>query len=206
MFPHYRTAGIVLKRSGRDEADQSLTIYTREFGRIDVIARSSRKISSKLRPAIESDAILEIGFIQGRSNKTLIDAVITDPLPEIKGNAAKISIFREICEFAEKILKEQQADARAWELINSTLSFLGSEGVLQKSGEAVLQYFIWHLFTTAGWRAEFGDKSGIGAQNLAWVRFFQEKDIEQASRARLTKRQEKTLLEFAARHLARATN
>ncbi len=53
MFTHYRTQGIILKKEDRGEADRLFTIYTKDFGKLELLAKGERKIKSKLRGGLE---------------------------------------------------------------------------------------------------------------------------------------------------------
>ena len=76
MATYYRTQGYVIKKTGLREADQLFTIYTEDYGKIDVLGRGIRKITSKLRSGIDLFCFSEIEFVQGKAYKTLTDAKI----------------------------------------------------------------------------------------------------------------------------------
>ena len=202
MFTHYRTEGVVIKRIERGEADFLLVVYTKDFGRIEVIARGARKIASKLRPAVEFVAVIEIEFIQGKACKTLTDAVIINSLGGARKDLVKSAVLRQICDFAEMVVKDQQEDARTWDLISSTFAFIGS--VSSKSCIAVYHFFVWHLMEVSGWRPDFNERM-ISAENLALVKIFRDADIDQSAKMRLGERQDNLLLEVAEKYLSFVT-
>jgi len=47
MFLKYRTQGLIFKKEERGEADQLFTVFTRDFGKLEVLGKAIRKISSK---------------------------------------------------------------------------------------------------------------------------------------------------------------
>ena len=53
MFIHYRTNGVMIKKKDLGEADQLFTIYTKDFGKLEILGKAIRKISSKLRSGAE---------------------------------------------------------------------------------------------------------------------------------------------------------
>ena len=65
MFTHYRTKGIILQKTDRGETDRLFTFYTKDFGKLDLLARAERKITSKLRGGLELFYLSEVEFIQG---------------------------------------------------------------------------------------------------------------------------------------------
>lgn len=202
MFTHYRTEGIVIKKADYSEADILLTVYTKDFGRVEVVARGSRKITSKLRPVIEFMAVVEIEFIQGKTCKTLTDAVIINSLGGIRNDLSKSAVALEIFDFTRRAVIEQQSDTRVWGLLLLTIVFV--DGAESGSCDAVCHYFIWHLLDISGWRPEFAVKT-IGVENLALVKFFCDADLARSTRMRLARRQHNLLFKLADDYLSLIT-
>jgi len=165
MFTHCRTEGIILKRIDRGEADQLLIVYTRDFGRLDVVAKGIRKIASKLRSAVEFPAVIELEFIQGKTCKTLTDAVILIPLKHLLRQPRKQDAICRIFGMTEALIKDQQPDGKIWGLLLAVLAFTDATG--ERNTEAVYQYFVWHIFEFLGWRPEFGESyAGLACRSL----------------------------------------
>jgi len=83
MAAQYRTRGFVLTKEDRGEADQVFSVFTEDFGKIKIKAKSIRKIKSKLRSGIDLFCFSEVKFIQGRTVKTLTDAVVIEKFKDI---------------------------------------------------------------------------------------------------------------------------
>ena len=83
MAVHYRTQGFIFKKDERAESDQILSVFTKDFGRLELKAKAIRKIASKLRPDIDMFYLSEIEFIQGKNNKTLTDATKIEKFDDI---------------------------------------------------------------------------------------------------------------------------
>jgi DNA repair protein RecO (recombination protein O) len=60
------TQGIVLTRTNYGESDRIVTLLTRDFGKVRVMARGVRKERSKLAGGIELFSVSDIGFVLGR--------------------------------------------------------------------------------------------------------------------------------------------
>ena len=91
MFVHYRTKGFVLKKECREEADQLFTLFTKDFGKLEVLGKAIRKISSKLRANIEVFYLTEVEFIQGKNQKILTDAILIEKFKNLRENLKKLS-------------------------------------------------------------------------------------------------------------------
>ena len=49
MFDHYKSLGIILTEIDIRESDKILVVYTKDFGKVEVLAKAIRKIDSKLK-------------------------------------------------------------------------------------------------------------------------------------------------------------
>ncbi|MBI2041661.1 MAG: recombination protein O N-terminal domain-containing protein, partial [Candidatus Nealsonbacteria bacterium] len=84
MAVHYRTEGIFLKKSDRAESDELFFVYTKDFGGLKVLGKAIRKITSKLKGGAQPFYLSEIEFIQGKTYKTLTDAVLIESFQNIR--------------------------------------------------------------------------------------------------------------------------
>jgi DNA repair protein RecO (recombination protein O) len=84
MFVRHRTLGLVFKKEDRGEADQIFKIFTKDFGKIEVLGKGIRKISSKLRSQIDIFYLSEIEFIQGKIYKRLTDALLIEKYKNLR--------------------------------------------------------------------------------------------------------------------------
>ncbi|MEK7071705.1 MAG: DNA repair protein RecO, partial [Patescibacteria group bacterium] len=114
MFIHYRSRGLIFKKEERGEADLLFTVYTKDFGKLEILGKSVRKIASKLRPSAEVFYLSEIEFIQGKIQKTLTDATLVDKFSGIRGDLKKIRIAHKISEVLDNLIKGQEPDEKIW--------------------------------------------------------------------------------------------
>ena len=153
MFIHYRTEGFILKKTGQDEANYLLTVYTEKFGKIKILARSVRKISSKLKSFIEVFDLSEIEFIQGKSYKTLTDAILITRFKDSRKNLLKLSISFKIADVLDKLIKQEEKDEKVWLLLKETFEQL-NELKDDFKIECVYYYFFWNLICLLGYQPE----------------------------------------------------
>jgi len=69
MFTHYRTQGFILKKADAGEADRLFTVYTKDFGKLELLARAVRKIKSKLRAGLEIFYLSEMNSSREKPRK-----------------------------------------------------------------------------------------------------------------------------------------
>ena len=157
MFIHYRTEGVILKKEARGEADLLLTVYTRDFGKLKILGKAVRKINSKLRSAVRIFSLSEIEFIQGKSQKTLTDAILIGKSPPLIKDLKKLRIAHKIAEVLDKLIKGQERDEKIWNLLieifqrlNTESRFCGTKVKMRQSLIAY-HYFFWNLIAIMGY-------------------------------------------------------
>ncbi len=154
MFVHYRSQGVVLEKVDRKEADQLFTIYTKDFGKLKVLGRGIRKISSKLRAGIEVPYLSEIGFIQGKTYKTLTDAVLIEKFQNISKDLEKINITNNILEILNIFIRGEEPQEDIWKLLVKTLKQLDIKGTNIQKQRLIYHYFFWNFLSLLGYKPE----------------------------------------------------
>ena len=154
MFLHYRTQGIILKKEDRGEADQLFTIYTKDFGKLEILARGIRKISSKLRSGADIFYFSEIEFVQGKIYKTLTDAILIEKFKNLIENLNKLKIAYEISELLDGLVIGQETDERIWQLLKEVFEKLNKLEIRNWKLEIIYYYFFWNLVSLLGYQPE----------------------------------------------------
>jgi len=126
-----------LKGEPRGEADEVFTLFTENFGRIQVRGRAIRKITSKLRSGAGVFYYSEIEFIQGKKYKTLTDAILID----------KFNIDYGIAEAVDKLTPRAEKDDEIWSLLMSVLKL----EIKNLEFKIISNHFVWKLFDILGY-------------------------------------------------------
>jgi len=154
MFTHYRTQGFILKKTDSGEADRIFTIYTKDFGKLELLAKAERKINSKLRAGLELFYLSEIEFIQGKSHKTLTDAILINSFKNLRKNLKKLSVAYKISDVIDNLIKGQEADEKIWQLLNDVFEKLNNLSAVGSHLLLVYHYFFWNFFSVLGYELE----------------------------------------------------
>lgn len=147
----YKTEGIVLKRTNFKESDLILTIFTRDFGKISVIAKGARRPSSKFVGHLELFSDLKIMLVSGKNLDILSQTEVLRYFKGIRENLLKTGLAFYIAELIDKILAERQENYQIFELLRKTLFFLNKE----KTPESLIYFFEVKLFELSGFGPEF---------------------------------------------------
>ncbi|UZE93437.1 MAG: DNA repair protein RecO [Candidatus Nealsonbacteria bacterium] len=154
MFVHYRTKGIILKKVDRKEADQLFTLYTKDFGKLKILGKAIRKISSKLRSGMEIFYLSEIEFIQGKAYKTLTDAIVIEKFENLRKDLGKLTVAVKISEALDNLILGQEPDKRIWNLLLRVFKELDRVDFKIKNLELIYYYFFWKLLSILGYQPE----------------------------------------------------
>ena len=120
MFLHYRTQGFILDKINRGETDRIFTIYTKDFGKLNLLAKAERKIKSKLRAGLEDFYLSEIEFIQGKTQKTLTDTILIKNFKNLRGDLEKLRVAYQISDLVNNLIKGEETDPKIWQLLDET--------------------------------------------------------------------------------------
>ncbi len=151
MAVHYRTQGFVLKKTDLREADQVFDIYTKDFGKLEILGKAIRKIKSKLRSGANLFYLSEVEFIQGKTYKTLTDAITIEKFKNIRNDLEKLKAAFQIAEVADSLIKGQEQDQEVWDLLNETLNKLNNSSF---AISLIYYYFLWNLLSILGYQID----------------------------------------------------
>lgn len=120
----YKTQGIIIKRKNLGEFDRLLTVYTKEFGKILVKAKSVRKNQSKLRGHLELFLFTHLIIAPGKGFDIITGAETIDSFSYLHKNLPCLTATYYLSELVDKLIVGQEQDKKIWELIYSTFQQL----------------------------------------------------------------------------------
>ena len=123
-MPNFSTEGIVLKHSNFGEADRILTILTPFKGKIKVVAKGVRRITSRRAGNVEPLNIVKIQLFQGKGMMILTEAITIQSFSKLKENLLLSAYSSHIMEIADRLLPEDQPNRPVYNLLIATFSLL----------------------------------------------------------------------------------
>ncbi len=151
MFSRHRTKGVFLKSQDRGESDRFFTVYTSDFGKVNLFAKSIRKRESKLRFGTSFSFLNEIEFIEGKNYKTLTDIRIIDDYKLTRKNLSACTLAHKACEDVDLLTREEEKDRNVWLLLNTFLKRINCK---EEMSISIYLCFIWKLFSFLGYKPE----------------------------------------------------
>ncbi len=138
-MPTYRIEGIIIKRTDFSEADRILTVFTKDRGKISVLAKGVKKITSKKAGHIDLLNHSLMVVAEGRNLHILTEAETVDPFRGIKEDLDKSGLGYYIAEFINEFVAEGQTNYSLFRLILMALSYL--DGAEDDRGPLLVRAF-----------------------------------------------------------------
>jgi len=123
----YKTQGIIIKRKNLGEYDRLLTVYTKEFGKILVKAKSIRKNQSKLRGHLELFLFTHLMIAPGKGFDIITGAETIESFPYLHKNLPCLTATYYLSELIDKLIVGQEQDEKIWKLLYFTFQQLNQE-------------------------------------------------------------------------------
>ena len=136
---------IVLARKNWREFDQMISLYTRERGKVEVLAKGIKKITSKNSSNLEILSLVEIEIAQGKEIDYLTKVQSIKIFKNIYSDFDKIFIANYVAKLVDANILTQERDENVFNLLTSFLEFLNSAEKINSLNLATGFIFkLWH--------------------------------------------------------------
>ena len=154
MTTRYKTRAFVFKKDDINDSDRFFSVFTNDFGRLDIFAKAIRKITSKLRGGIDIFFVSEIEFIQGKSKKTLTDAAAIKRFNNISCDLERLKVACRIGDILDIFIKGEERDENMFDLLNEVFHRLDDSNLNIKKCDLLYYYFLWNALSLLGYHSE----------------------------------------------------
>ena len=142
---YYTTEGLVLRKMPFGEADFLVRIITRDFGKMDILARGARKSASKLNPHLDMLNFLRIAFVQnGERLPTLTDAEIIERFDDWFLDADSIALAGRMLKTIDAIVHAGERDPGLLDIVRALLQSIKDNADGENIGNRFVQAFLAH--------------------------------------------------------------
>ncbi|PIT87626.1 MAG: DNA repair protein RecO [Candidatus Magasanikbacteria bacterium CG10_big_fil_rev_8_21_14_0_10_40_10] len=150
---------IVLKRKDWREFDELVSFYSQDYGRLDLISRGSKKITSKNSSYLAPGLAVEIEVVKGKEIDYLIKVQPTSLFVRTQNDLDNNLLLGYILNFCLKILKIGHRDETVFALLLSFLKHISQPTLACPN----LAYgFILKMLTSLGYGAQMKNCSICG--------------------------------------------
>lgn len=120
----FKTEGIILKRNDFGEADRILTVFSKRFGKVSVLARGIRKITSRRAGNVELLNRVMMFLHQGKNFFILTEAQSINTFENLKNNLTLFTYSYHLIELTAKLTAENQENPVLYDDLVSVLEKL----------------------------------------------------------------------------------
>jgi DNA repair protein RecO (recombination protein O) len=213
-FHSFRVSAVVLRHSELGEADRLLTLYTREHGKMRVVAKGARKVTSRKAGHLEPFTHVTLQLAKGRDLMIVTQAETVNAFLGIGENLTKMGYASYVIELLDRLVYEDDGgNPGVFKMFLETLERIEKES----DAWTAVRYYEMRLLDHAGFRPQlvecvncareilpedqyFSASAGgvvcprcgegipnlmrISLEGLKYLRHFQRSTYREASRAR----------------------
>lgn len=150
----YYANGLILMHQDFREADRLVTVYTKEYGKLKLLARGVRKVSSKLAGSLEPYSRSRLHIVRGRQYDTVaasdVERIYYGIMEDLK-RTYLAGYFASVIEFA---IPNSVRDENIYSLIEQTFSTLEHKFTTPVQRMKLVWFFVWQLLGYLGYAPE----------------------------------------------------
>jgi len=128
----YKTEAIILKRINFSEADKILTIFSKHYGKIHVLAKGVRKINSRKGGNLELFNQVNLFLAKGRNLDIITEVELQDSFKSWRRNLIRVGVAFYLTELVDKLTAESQQNVGVFSLLRRSLLAIGDRTSLSE--------------------------------------------------------------------------
>lgn len=158
----YKYDSIILEKINIGETDRFYVVYTKEAGKLRLLANGVRKPQAKLAGNLESVTRTEIFVAKNRGRGRITGAIAAENFLTIKGNITLLERVFEALKIFSGLVTQEEADAKNFDLILEYLRAMDSLGLPAKDRDVFFEEkadiftcgFVFKLLKNLGYAQE----------------------------------------------------
>ncbi|MFA5134361.1 MAG: DNA repair protein RecO [Patescibacteria group bacterium] len=150
----YYVRGIILMHQDFREADRLITVYTEEYGKLRLLARGVRKVSSKLAGNLEPYALARLHVVRGRRYDTVAASDVEKTFNGIRRDLKRTYLAAYFSSVVEYAVPGSVRDAGIYALIRQAFSTLEHATTNPVRRMKLVWFFVWQLLAHVGYGPE----------------------------------------------------
>jgi len=164
----YRAEGVVLRRRDLGEADRLLNVFSREFGKLQLIAKGARRPSSRKAGHLEIFTRLRLIAARGRELDVITQVDALDLYPSIRTDLDLVGQAAYLVELVDRFTLDGEAHETLFDQLVGGLELL-DQG---RTPHNVVRFFEMRMLESVGYRPELFRCVGCGEEVRPEAQFF----------------------------------
>ncbi len=148
----YKTQAVVLRRYDFGEAGRQLVVFTPNLGKLSMIAKGVKRVTSKLAGHLEPLTLSTIVAARGRNLDTVTQADTVESFVRARTDPDRVFYGLLVIELLDKLTLEGEENRALWDLLIQTLRRIDAED----DPWAAAAYFQVRLLVLSGYKPELG--------------------------------------------------
>lgn len=151
------SSAIILNRSPYRESDSLVTVYTKDFGKLVLVARGTKKIRSKLAGHLEPISLADILIIKGKGFDYVGSALTQNAFLNLKDDLNKLYYVGRAFSWFNRLVREGESDERLFFLLERWLEMVDQylpEEFTKDNGELFFIFLALKLMAELGYKPE----------------------------------------------------
>lgn len=169
----YTAHAIVLKRRNIGEADRILTIFSKQYGKMRVVAKGIRRIHSRRAAHLEVFSHTAVVLHRGKTWDSVTEATPIHAFALLRESLPRVSVGYYLCELVDALLPERQEHRDVYTFLVDALTQLND--VSEADPVALSEQFALELLRSLGYLAH--DRSILSGQIEPYIENIIEKRI-----------------------------
>ncbi len=132
-----KTIGFILRAIKFRESDLILTVLSRDYGKISLIAKGARRTESKFGAALDLLTLSELVFYDAENLKLLKEASIIEDYRAIKSDYERLTLALHTAHLLNQLVEEHHPDRTIFEFLQGFFGELSSVKNLELAAVAV---------------------------------------------------------------------
>lgn len=166
----YKTEGIIISRTNFGEADRILTVLSKHYGKIRLVAKGVRRMISRKGGNVELFNHVDLFIARGRNLDIITEVQVKNAHTAWRKNLEAVATAYYLAELVDRLTAEGEKNQTVFFLLSSSLGKISPN---QAKNEKLIEDFQKQLLLQLG----FGIPEGI-PQDEAGFRAYIEKIIE----------------------------
>lgn len=123
---NYSTEGIIVSRKNFGEADRLLTVFSKHYGKLRIVAKGVRRTTSRKRGAVEIFNYCKFLLASGKNLDILADVEVKNNYEDWRGDLVRVSVAYHLCEVVDRLTVEHQEHKEVLYSLQECLESLGA--------------------------------------------------------------------------------
>ncbi len=141
---------LILKKQPLGEADEIITFFTKEAGKLRALAKASKAATSKLQYSLQPLFLCKIILAGNHTLPKVIESVVLNSFRNLRANPKLLSAWYVVAELLLKATADAQKNAPLFQLCQDYLTYLDANDISANQLSVSLTKFKIHFLANLG--------------------------------------------------------